>query len=888
MSTPDQTHNALTQKPDSARITNHEALVPLGTGLHEEHFAGPLQEIVIEERERVAPPQFSFKDFAQEITSQEKEKFNRYGKPLSYGEYVQALFENPLRHVRNASGMIRDAMLEYGSHRERIEGRDILVFDFVKKPWESQRLGDRKVPCGQDIAIYEIFQSLQNDSRLAFGSRGIIVNGPPGAGKTLLVKVVFSDLIEHFTSQSENGAVLRPFFRFESEGQLRRMGFETPMSEPFVEDENEGITIHPSVSIDPLFLIPNQRGNRGATASHRENLLSRLEQHLEGSHQPDVLRSLNRNYFLRGQMDATSQGIMEALMRSYKGDWQKAFEAHVRVERVPLNARMGRGIVTIPPFRDPSADAGELFRSSPFASQEIPEQIRYRSQDITVTQSWALSAHRGVLHIEDGFRPREHEGRPDDLSHLNYLKPITGQGETNIVKPGSPPLLVGIDTVVVIDVNDEHAVIKRQSANWEPFIQEYRSINVGSIVRFKEEEAANHAKLEQMLPHGVSATAHALDTLCLFVTATRLFKPSPDSLKEIDGNLHEGVVSMNQVSKALLLQSSNLQEIGKFLNIPQATVKSVIRHTDRIATQYDRDITDPLFPYYDGGIGISTRQTEDLIREALAQLEDGSDFTAIKVMQFLDEKAKKQSFGYYKELQSLRAALLKQQSSSGKPYTDKELDALIPFQEPKAILDSVRTYAITRVSQDIDQALEISVNKDASFQLNQYIAHVKAFIMKGSYPVTPHYRTGSSRMNQDGGADEALLSAIEQKFLDVSSARSVSHRSDFLGKIGAWGQENPGQVIEENVRNIFPKLFIQIATDIEKTFEKIRGRLLEAAKVYNADKEQLESDLASLDPKYTERAELWIKTTARLKDLGYSERSMAEHIVWALEKPKTP
>lgn len=834
----------------------------------------------------------SFKNVEQQRLAQIEPETN-------YADFLNKVFRNPELHIRNVAQYIVDAMDSYGGHDETILGRKVKVFNFREWPWQPKDVDDRKSLIGQELLTYDFYSLMKQLAKQEFPDRMVVVHGPPGGGKTRFQETI-NALLEDYSKNNPQGALYRLSWVFpdENSGASKgKLGYLRDVDAPLETLPDGGFRIPASLNTDPIFLLPNERtATAGAGQSLREDLFKRL---LDAK---KIDKDFNQNYLLLGSLDSTSQTIFDSLLRHYKGDVDKILKEHVRVERWTISGQVGRGLANIAPMTDRRTEVAPAFNEHPFMSERPPQELQATYKSIFSVNGRIQNANRGHVNFSDIFRENQEDRHAGgDLSRLDYLLETIEGGKVHALSHRDPSTcrIENINVLFRADTNDAQIIQKSEGAGWSAFKQRCRFLTAPLIRRYQDEAALDNQHLEKLLTQDRAAAPHAVNTLALFVTATRLLLPQKEHYEALHSDLPAAIESMNCVEKALFLQGfsdKNPEQDMNFMRKRWSTnsLKLMTQFTEAIANEHMKGVGETRFSLYDGGMGISTREVQDILRQ-IVQIAPKEDYSVIEVIQYLEDKAKGiGGFEYDRKISESRAYYQAQFVQEKLDKNDRRNDeyvirqandealrrvkALFPIPTAAELVEQIKTYAKYKVKDDIDSALGLAKPEDMHFLLKRYMEHVRSFSTRGQFKVRPEYR--ASQMGTDDKWDERFMRTVEEQ-LDVSTSKSEEYRKNFLNKIGAWTlvPENKGRNVEAALPEIFADMFKNIENKQRAEQQAKLNEFVEDVKKYSTDPALIENDRTNALVK--ERFGRYQQAMKVLLARGYPEDSIARHVVWA-------
>lgn len=856
----------------------------------------------------------------QEFRSVEEKKAGIACQHLKLSDFIGLVLKDPRHHIRNAFQYTADAMESFGFEDKTILGREIRDFSFREWPWESTLVRDRKILEGQELALYDFYQQMKMFGRRESANRMFVFHGPPGSGKTRLNDTIDA-MLENYSELNPKGALYRLVWVFPEGGRKKQFGFASLMAEKQRVEEQQDLhggqlIYRPTGNTDPLFLLAKSFDNHGP----RDKLLSILS---ADGRLPD---DLNVDYFLRGELDTFSESLLDSLVDFYREELRRSKEqgaktvdegevfrevirSHARIERYTLSSRQGRGLCSYSGTANKNADIEPFY--STYAPP--PEEIRAAEREIYMPKSFMLRANRGHLHFSDLFRPDGHDRSREDISSLNHLLNEIESGDTEIVslKRAAAIRREKVNLVIRADANDDLISAKMGGPGWDSLGRRIQFISAPHLTRYLSEAAANRDFFSTIVGTSRVICPHVLDSVSLFVTATRLIRPTPEAFEPVHEDLPSVLRSMSVVEKALLLQEPrdgvksplNMLKKDEAKRWTQDDLRILRRYLPKIATEYALGEGEIGKGLYDGGFGISTANTQDLLREVSVQ-RMGEPITVLEVLSVLERHV--EGFSYYQRIKELKERQVQQRVEAKRAAAEKkggeisdsdlkgfrrqaskDVEELFPIPSPREILSDVESYARRMILDDFYRAMGIASEAESTFSIKRYLEHARVSLGKSPSEVSPEHRVSE----RERGANQKLLEDFEDRVVasvDFSSEEErLAFRRKLFGQIGNWQAENPDKKASENYDVIFGELVEGLRKAQRDLLEKPLKEFAERTNQYADDPTRYQKDTAGKEEE-RRKALRWKATIRALQDtLGYPEESdyktIRKNLEWALK-----
>ena len=494
---------------------------------------------------------------------------------LAFQEYMEAFFEAPRVHARDAAQYIRDCFDFYGTEMLARPSGAVRRFKLFDRPFDQgatlqEGEGGAPVVGQEDVqnAIYRILNSFVRAGRV---HKLILLHGPNGSAKSSLVAAIQRALEDY--SRKDLGALYRFNWIFPNERLVKgSIGFGDKVAggaavESYAHLEGEQIDARLTCEMKdhPLFLIP--RGER-------QRLL------LEHA-RPGADFQLNSGV-IEGELCHKCRQIYAALLQSYNGDVLKVLR-HVQVERFYLSRRYMIGAVTVEPQMSVDADYRQV--TSDRSHGALPGAL----QNLSLYEPYGplVSGNRGVIEFSDLLK------RP--LEHYKYL---LGTIETGIARMSH--FLLHLDSVMISSSNEKHLSAFKEMGDFASFKGRIELVRVPYLRRVEEEERVYEHRLRETV--GKHVAPHATWVAALWAVLTRLKKPVGDRYK---GDLRKLADHMTPLEKAKLYDQGRAPD-----RLSNQQARELKKHLQELWKESDS------YPNYEGRTGASARELKTVISNA--------------------------------------------------------------------------------------------------------------------------------------------------------------------------------------------------------------------------------------------------------------------------------
>jgi predicted Ser/Thr protein kinase len=367
-----------------------------------------------------------------------REEFVANKRVLSFDDYFAMVMANPVAHTRTAARYLRDCMEHYGRVEVARPEGPLTRFSLFDIPWE----GGRHRLVGQEQAQGELFAVLNNFVRDGRVTRLVLLHGPNGSAKSSLIACLARALEDYSTH--DEGAQFKFSWVFPTSATAKkRLGFggagrpDALGSYALLEEEDIAALLPADLSDHPLLLLPRARRARIFEALRRAGALG-----------PD--HSIGE-YLLDGDLSPRSRAVADALLNSYKGDFQRLLQ-HIRVERYYFSRRYRRGLVTVEPQLHVDATIRQVTMDQGLAS--LPPALR--NLNLFEPQGDLVDANRGLLEYNDLLK------KPVDA--FKYLLATCEKGTVTL-----PSAILHLDQVFIASSNEAHLAAFKQYPDFTSF-----------------------------------------------------------------------------------------------------------------------------------------------------------------------------------------------------------------------------------------------------------------------------------------------------------------------------------------------------------------------------------------------------------------------------------
>jgi predicted Ser/Thr protein kinase len=413
---------------------------------------------------------------------------------LSFAEYLAQALAEPVRHLRDAAGYLRDAFEHYGRYE-------------VDRPWgKIERFGLFDVPfgdgrerlVGHEAAAREFHRVLSGFVRDGRPNRLVLLHGPNGSAKTTFVQCIIRAMEDY--SSTDEGLLYRFHWVFPSERLTRGgLGFGggAPGSKAAIgsfahlEDADIDARLVCEMRDHPLLLLP---------AGYRREVLARMVQTHPSLEVPDLLA--------RSGLCHKCKQIFDALLASYQGDLARVLR-HVQVERYTVSRGYRRGAIVIGPQL--SVDASERQVTMDRSLGALPTALQ--NMALYEPHGELVDAAGGLVVFDDLLK------RP--LDTFKYLLTTIENGEVTLGHS-----ILRVNAVMVATSNEVHLEAFRRHPEYPSFRGRLATLRVPYL---REHPLEREIYELQIVPHLDRHVApNAVETAARWAVMTRLLRPDPE------------------------------------------------------------------------------------------------------------------------------------------------------------------------------------------------------------------------------------------------------------------------------------------------------------------------------------------------------------------------
>lgn len=505
----------------------------------------------------------------------------RYKNVLAFEDYMKLFEKNPEKELRPTNIYLRDMFDYFGKD----ENGSFSLF--------TREHADAPPVQGQLKTQNKIYQYLQNFMEEGFNNKFILLIGPNGSSKSSLIKKIM--LAAEDYSMSDEGSLFTFSWIFPIDQFVKgSLGLSSTGSEKnvntyaFLEDKDISAILSSELKDHPLLLIPIKT---------RQKL---IEDAFSGD--GSRLETIRKSYLYNGDLSQRNRLIFDALLKSYKGNFQEVFK-HIRVERLFINRRYSIGATTIEPQLHVDANLQQITMDRRLAS--LPPSLQ--SLNLFSLSGEVVLANRGILEFSDLLK------RP--LDTFKYLLMTMESKTINL-----HGILTELDIFFIGSSNEIHFSAFKQHPDFNSFKGRFNFLRVPYLMNFREEEKIYAEQISKLKEEAIFEP-HALSSLCLWSVMTRMRASVAKNFQ--DEKLGKIAEVLSPLEKSLLYADKETPD--SFDSESRQILKMGI---EEIHSEYDND------SMYEGKFGISPREVKQIIYD-LAYTHKSVTF--VEVLEYLKE-----------------------------------------------------------------------------------------------------------------------------------------------------------------------------------------------------------------------------------------------------------
>lgn len=713
---------------------------------------------------------------------------------MSFDEYMRLFGKLPHKELRT-SGIYLKEMFDYFGRNE--DGSFQL---FTKEHAQAPAVhGQRRVQ-------KRIYNFLQNFVEEGYNNKFILLIGPNGSAKSSLVKKIM--LAAEDYSQTDEGALFTfnwifPIDQF-TKGSLGLSGKagEKHDTYAYLEDKDISAIINSELKDHPILLIPIKTRQKMIEDAFKND--------------PGKLDSVKKSYLYNGDLSNRNRMIFDALLKSYKGDYQEVFK-HIRVERLHINRRYSSSATTIEPQLHVDAHMQQITMDRRLAS--LPPSLQ--SLNLFSLSGEVVLANRGILEFSDLLK------RP--LDTFKYLLMTMESKTINL-----HGILTELDIFFIGSSNEIHFQAFRQHPDFNSFKGRFHFIKVPYLMNYKEEAKIYDEQVNQIKDVS-NFEPHTLESLCLWAVMTRMRASSAQNFNITQ--LGQVVQNFNPLEKALYYAERILPD-----KLDSETKQIMRAHIRDVFNEYDNDVV------YEGKFGISPRDLKQIIYDLAYTNKHVTFVEALEALRALSEK--KDEFDFL------------------------NIAPQGAYHDPFAFCDLIESHCLDLLDSEVRDSLGLVDDRSYEDYIAKYILSINAIIKgeKVKNTVTGKFEAPDSYFISEFESN-VFINESPENFRSNLIARLGAYALDNPGKPIKYAVifEDLVNLLQESFRNEQKKVISKISSNLMLYLaEKREGK---SSGITNESRTQINSLLGNLTNKYRYSEDGAITSLQYLLKMRYDTRA---------------
>jgi serine protein kinase len=591
---------------------------------------------------------FTGPDYMKWMEEVNKEE-GRYQGVLTFDDYMSLFEKKPQKELRPSNIYLKDMFDYFGTNPNG--SFKLFTRDHADAP-----------PVHGQIKVQKrIYNFLHNFMEEGFNNKFILLIGPNGSSKSSLIKKIMLSTEDY--SSTEEGSLFSfswvfPIDQF-VKGSLGLSGISSEKnlnSYAFLEDKDVNAIITSELKDHPILLIPIKA---------RQKLI-------EDAFKNDgpQLETVRKSYLYNGDLSQRNRLIFDALLKSYKGNYQEVFK-HIRVERLFINRRYSIGATTIEPQLHVDAQLQQITMDRRLAS--LPPSLQ--SLNLFSISGEVVLANRGVLEFSDLLK------RP--LDTFKYLLMTMESKTINL-----HGILTELDIFFIGSSNEIHFEAFKQHPDFNSFKGRFNFLRVPYLISYKDEEKIYNEQILKLKSEAIFEP-HSLETLCLWSVMTRMRAPGQKNFK--DDKLGKIAESLSPLDKCLLYADTETPD--SFDSESRQILKMGV---EDVMNEYDND------SMYEGKFGISPREMKQIIYDLAYE---NRAVTFVEVLEYLNEMIEKKA-----------------------EYDFLHLSPQGDYHNPLKFIQLIETYCLDKLDSEVREALGLVDDRSYEDYISRYILSINALI----------------------------------------------------------------------------------------------------------------------------------------------------------------
>ncbi|MFA5583961.1 MAG: hypothetical protein WDA09_07075 [Bacteriovoracaceae bacterium] len=706
-------------------------------------------------------------NWMEEVNKEE----GRYQTIMAFDEYMKMFEKLPHKELRTC-GMYLKEMFDYFS---RNEDGSFKLFNRVHALAPAV-YGHRRVQ-------KRIYNFLQNFVEEGYNNKFILLIGPNGSAKSSLVKKIM--LATEDYSQTDEGSLYTFSWVFPIDQYTKgSVGLSGKASErqdtyAYLDDKDISAIINSELKDSPLLLIPIKTRQKMIEKTFKDDQAK--------------LDSIKKSYLYNGDLSNRNRMIFDALLKSYKGDYQEVFK-HIRVERLFINRRYSSGATTIEPQLHVDAQMQQITMDRRLAS--LPPSLQ--SLNLFSLNGEVVLANRGILEFSDLLK------RP--LDTFKYLLMTMESKTINL-----HGILTELDIFFIGSSNEVHFQAFKQHPDFNSFKGRFHFLKVPYLMNYREEANIYKEQVEQIKDIS-TFEPHTLDALCLWAVMTRMRAGLAENYNITQ--LGQVVQNFNPLEKALYYADRTLPD-----NLDSETKQILRAHVRDVFNEYDNDLV------YEGKFGISPRELKQIIYDLAYSTKNVTFVEALEALRSISEK--KDEFDFL------------------------NIPPQGAYHDPFVFCDLVETHCLDILDAEVRDSLGLIDDRSYEEYISKYILSINALIKgeKVKNPVTGKFEAPDSYFISEFEAN-VFINESPENFRSNLIARLGAYALDNPGKEIVYASifSDLVNLLQESFRNEQKKVISKITSNLMLYLAELREN--KSSGISKEIKGQIDSLIMNLIKKY--------------------------------------
>jgi len=416
-----------------------------------------------------------------------------------FEDYLEIVKKNP-KVARSAFQRVYDMIISHGSEEYNEYKKKIIRYNFFKDPFEN----GKDAVYGLDLHLMKLVHLFKSAAqRYGTEKRIFLLHGPVGSSKSTIARLLKKGLEDY--SHKPEGALYT--FKWIKNGV-------PGLDSVFGNAEELNCPMHE----EPLRLVPPELRPQMHEVINKKN--------------PE-----SEKIVIDGDLCPSCRFVFKELLLTYKGDWSKVVENHIRVKRLVLSEKDRIGIGTFQPKDEKNQDSTELTgdinyrKIAEYGSESDPRAFNFDGE--------FNIANRGIIEFIEVLK-----------LDVAFLYDLLGASQEHKVKP-KKFAQTDIDEVILGHTN-EPEFRKLQSNDYMEALRDRTvKVDVPYVTRLSEEMKIYKKDFNSHKIKGKHIAPHTLEMASMWAVLTRLEEPKKanltlvQKLKLYDGKTLSGYTEDN-------------------------------------------------------------------------------------------------------------------------------------------------------------------------------------------------------------------------------------------------------------------------------------------------------------------------------------------------------